>query len=219
VKKRKFLGEKIPPTLFANWKGYSLYIIRIYLRGQLTLTLPAFLGAMIFIQIITRVVWYDLVGVVAIVVGFVTLMAYVFYHYYSPNIRAFLSAMIAGEPPKPERATRAWMEAINFPQLVVSRTMAVAVLAYTAQAIYFFLFTEFELALVLQGWVVTLTSTVAIALVFFLFYLERRMYPVSRLAMAAGAQVTLNDPLIRKFRLRVKLLVSGSLREIGRAHV
>ena len=134
-------------------------------------------------------------------------MAYVFYHYYSPNIRAFLSAMIAGEPPKPERATRAWMEAINFPQLVVSRTMAVAVLAYTAQAIYFFLFTEFELALVLQGWVVTLTSTVAIALVFFLFYLERRMYPVSRLAMAAGAQVTLNDPLIRKFRLRVKLLV------------
>jgi adenylate cyclase len=207
VKKRKYLGEKVPRTLFAEWRGYPLYIIIIYLRGQLTFTLPAFLGAMIFIQIITRVVWYDLVDVVAIVVGFVTLMAYVFYHYYSPNIRAFLSAMIAGEPPNPERATRTWIEALNFPLLVVSRTMAVAVLAYAAQAIYFLLFSDLTLVLAIQGWVATLTSTVAIALVFFLFYLERRMYPVARLAMAAGAQASLDDPRIKQFRLRVKLLV------------
>jgi class 3 adenylate cyclase len=205
VKQLKFTGESIHPTIFLHWRGYPLYIILIYLRGQLTLTLPAFLGAMIFIQIVTQVVWYNLVGVVTIVVGFVTAMAYVFYHHYSPNIRAFLSTMIAGEPPDQELATRTWIEAINYSPLVVSRTVVAAVLAYTAQAAYFF--TEFGLALVLQGWIVTMVSTVAIALVFFLFYLERMMYPISLLALAAGAQANLNDPRVRRFHLRIKLLV------------
>jgi class 3 adenylate cyclase len=200
-------SNPIPSALFSNWRGYPLYIIIIYLRGQLTLTLPTFLGTMIFIQIITRVIWYDLIGVVSIVVAFVMIIAYLFYHHYSPNIRKFLAVMIAGESPDEETANRAWMEAINFPMLVVSRTMATAVLIYTAQALYFVLFTEFGLELVLQGWVVTLTSGVAIALVFFLFYLERKMYPVSSLALAAGAEANLDDPHIRRFRLRVKLLV------------
>jgi len=207
VKQRKPPGEKIPSTLFLHWRGYPLYIIFIYLRGQLTLTLPAFLGAMVFTQIITRVVWYDLVGVVTVVVGFVTAMAYVFYHRYSPAIRSFLSVLIAGEQPDQELATRAWVEAINYSPLVVSRTMMVAILAYTAQAAYFILFTEFGLELSLQGWIVSLVSAVAIALVFFLFYLERMMYPISLLALAAGAQADLNNPHVRRFRLRVKLLV------------
>ena len=207
MKQREFMGERIPSALFFRWRGYPLYIIYIYLRGQLTLTLPAFLGSMIFIQIITQVVWYDIVDVVTIVVSFVTAMAYVFYHHYSPHIRAFLSAIIAGEPPDQELATQTWIEAINYSPLVVGRTMAVAVLAYTAQAAYFFLFTEFGLALVLQGWIVTMVSTVAIALVFFLFYLERMMHPVALLALAAGAQATLHDPHILRFRLRIKLLV------------
>jgi class 3 adenylate cyclase len=207
VKQREFTGRGIPSTLFLEWRGHPIYIVLIYLRGQLTLTLPAFLGAMVFIQIITQVVWYDLVGVVTIVVGFVTAVAYVFYHRYSPNIRAFLSTMIAGDPPDQELATRAWIETINYSPLVVGRTMVVAVLAYTAQAIYFFLFAEFGLALVLQGWIVTMVSTVAIALVFFLFYLERMMYPISLLALAAGAKADLNDPHVRRFRLRIKLLV------------
>ena len=207
MKQHEFMGERIPSALFLRWRGSPLYIIYIYLRGQLTLTLPAFLGSMIFIQIITQVVWYDIVDVVTIVVSFVTAMAYVFYHHYSPHIRAFLSAIIAGEPPDQELATQTWIEAINYSPLVVGRTMAVAVLAYTAQAAYFFLFTEFGLALVVQGWIVTMVSTVAIALVFFLFYLERMMHPVALLALAAGAQATLHDPHILRFRLRIKLLV------------
>jgi class 3 adenylate cyclase len=207
VKQREFMGESVPSILLSHWRGYPLYIILIYLRGQLTLTLPTFLGAMVFIQIITQVVWYDLLGVVTIVVAFVTAMAYVFYHRYSPNIRSFLAMLIAGNLPDRELATKVWIEAINYSPLVVGWTMVVAVLAYTAQATYFFLFTEFGLALVLQGWIVTLVSTVAIALVFFLFYLERMMYPVSLLALAAGAEAKLNDPRVRRFRLRIKLLV------------
>ena len=143
MKQREFVGELIPSTLFRHWRGYPLYIIIIYLRGQLTLTLPTFLGVMVFIQIITQVVWYDLVGVVTVVVSFVTAMAYFFYHRYSPNIRAFLSAIIAGKPPDQELTTQAWIEAINYSPLVVGWTMLVAVMAYTAQAAYFFLFTEF----------------------------------------------------------------------------
>jgi class 3 adenylate cyclase len=207
VKQRKFMGESIPSILLSHWHGYPLYIVLIYLRGQLTLTLPAFLGAMIFIQIITQVVWYDIMSVVTIVVVFVTIMAYVFYHRYSPNIRAFLSTTIAGEQPDQELATRTWIEAINYSPLVVGRTMVVAILAYTAQAVYFLLFAEFGLVLTLQGWIVTMVSTVAIALVFFLFYLERMMYPVSILALAAGAQADLNNPHVLRFRLRIKLLV------------
>ncbi len=207
MKQREFAGRETPSTLFLQWRGHPLYIILTYLRGQLTLTLPAFLGAMVFIQIVTQVVWYNIVGVVTSVVVFVTIMAYVFYHRYSPNIRAFLSAIISGEQPDQELATRAWIEAINYSPLVVSRTMVVAILAYTAQAVYFFLFSEFGLVLTLQGWIVTMVSTVAIALVFFLFYLERMMYPISLLALAAGAQADLNDPRVYRFRLRVKLLV------------
>jgi len=199
-------SEKIPSALFFHWRGYPLYIVYIYLRGQLTLTLPAFLGAMVYAQIITQVVWYDLVGVVTIVVGFVTAMAYVFYHRYSPGIRSFLATLIAGRPVDQELATRTWIEAINFSPLVVGWTTLVAVLAYAAQALYFILFTEFGLELVLQGWVTSLTSSVAIALVFFLFYLERMMYPVSSLALAAGAQADLDDRRVLRFRLRVKLL-------------
>ena len=207
MKQREFTGEKIPSTLFFHWRGYPLYIILIYLRGQLTLTLPAFLGAMVFTQIITRVVWYDLVGAVTVVVGFATVMAYVFYHRYSPGIRSLLATLIAGESPDQELATRAWIEAVNFSPLVVGWTMLSGILGYAAQAAYFFLFTEFSLALVLQGWIATLGLVAAIALIFFLFYLERMMYPVSRLALAAGAQATLDDPHVFRFRLRLKLLV------------
>ncbi|HET91635.1 MAG TPA: adenylate/guanylate cyclase domain-containing protein [Chloroflexi bacterium] len=202
-----FAGQDIPATLFWSWRGQPLYIIYIYLRGQLTLTLPIFLGAMLFGQIITPIVWYDLVGVVSLVVSFVTAMAYLFYHRYSPHIRAFLSTLIAGEPPDRELATKAWIEAVNYPARVVGWTMLVAILAYTTQALYFFLFTQFGLALILQGWIVSLSSTVAIALVFFVFYLERMMYPISSLALAAGARANLTDHRIVHFRLRVKLLV------------
>ncbi len=207
MKQHWFTSRDIPATLFWNWRGYPIYIIYIYLRGQLTLTLPTFLGAMLFNQIITPIVWYDLVGVVSLVVSFVTAMAYLFYHRYSPHIRAFLSALIAGEHPNPELATKVWIEAINYPPLVVGWTMVVAILAYPAQALYFFLFTQFGLALVLQGWIVSLSSTVAIALVFFVFYLERMMYPLSSLALAAGARADLTDHRVVPFRLRVKLLV------------
>jgi class 3 adenylate cyclase len=206
VKQNSLQHKKIPSALFSQWRGHPLYIVSIYLRGQLMLTLPAFLGAMVFIQIITKVVWYDLVGVVTVVVGFVTAMAYVFYHRYSSNIRSFLSTLIAGRPPDQDLATRAWIEAINYPPLVVGWTMLVALLAYTGQAIYVFLFTEYGPELVLQAWIVALTSTVAIALVFFLFYLERMMRPLSLLALAMGAQPNLNDCRVRRFRLRIKLL-------------
>lgn len=207
MKWHRVSDSRIPPALFLNWRGYPLYVIYVYLRGQLTLTLPTFLGAMVFTHIITPVVWYNLVGVVTGVVGFVTGMAYVFYHRYSPNIRSLLSTLIAGQPPTQELATRAWIETINFSPRVVGRTTVVAILAYTAQASYFLLFTEFGLEPVLQGWVVSLTSTVAIALVFFIFYLERAMRPVSLLALAAGAQADFDDPRVFRFRLRVKLLV------------
>jgi len=207
VKRREFMGQSIPSTLFLHWRGRPLYILIIYLRGQLTLTLPAFLGALVFNQIITQVVWYDLVGVVTIVVGFVTAAAYVFYHRYSPNIRSFLATLIAGTLPNQELATRAWIEAVNFSPLVVGWTTAVAILAYTAQAVYFSLFTEFGPEPVLQGWIVALVSAVAIALVFFIFYLERTMQPISLLALATGAQAKLDDPRVRRFRLRTKLLV------------
>ena len=201
------MGGKIHPTLFLHWRGYPLYIIVTYLRGQLTLTLPAFLGVMVFVQIIRPVIWYNLVGAVTAVVGFTTIMAYVFYHRYSPSIRSLLATLIAGEQPDQELATQAWIEAINFSPLVVGRTMLSGVLAYAAQAAYFFLFVEFGLALVLQGWIATLGLAAAIALIFFLFYLERTMYPVSLLALAAGAQADLNHPHMWRLRLRVKLLV------------
>lgn len=200
-------GKNFPQALFLHWRGYPLYIIIVYLRGQLTLTLPTFLGARIFTEIIAPVVWYDLAGVVTLVVAFVTLMAYVFYHLYSRSIRAFLATLIAGESPDEELATRAWIEAVNFSPRVVGWTTLVAILAYTAQALYFFVFTELSLVLVLQGWIVALTSTVAIALVFFIFYLERAMQPVSFLALAVGAQANLDDPRVTHFRLRVKLPV------------
>jgi class 3 adenylate cyclase len=193
--------------LLWHWRGYPLYIILIYVRGQLTLTLPAFLGAMIFIQIITELVWYDLVAVVTVVVVFVTAMAYVFYHHYSPSIRAFLATLIANEQPDRELASRTWVEAVNFSPRVVGWTMLVAIMAYTVQFFYFVLFTGYGLQLALQGWIVALTSTVAIALVFFLFYLERVMHPVARLALAMGAEASFEGQDVLRFRLRVKLLV------------
>jgi class 3 adenylate cyclase len=134
-------------------------------------------------------------------------MAYVFYHRYSPSIRSFLATLIASEQPDRELATRAWIETINFPHLVVGWTMLVAVVAYVTQAAYSFLFIKFELALVIQGWIVSLALTAATALIFFLLYLERMMHPVSLLALAAGAQADLDDPHVRRFRLRVKLPV------------
>jgi len=207
VKQSEFPYDKIPPALLRDWRGHPLYIIATYLRGQLMLTLPAFLVAMIFTRIIARVIRYDLASMVTVVVALVTAMAYIFYHRYSTNIRAFLSTLIAGISPDQELATRAWIEAINFPPFVVGGTILVAILAYGAQAIYFFLTTEFRLAIELQGWIVSLALTVAIALVFFLLYLERTMYPVTLLALAMGAQASLDDSCVYRFRLRPKLLV------------
>ncbi len=207
MKRRKFLGEKIPQTIFSHWRGYPLYIIYIYLRGQLTLTLPAFMGGMVFIQIITKVVWYNLVSSVSLVVGFSTIMAYVFYHYFSPGIRAFLTTLIAGDQPDQEMATRAWIEAINFSPLVVSRTLLSGIVGYAVQFAYIFMFTDFRQTIVLQSWIATIALAVAIALIFFLFYLERMMYPISYLALAAGAQANLDHPHMRRFRLRGKLLL------------
>ncbi|HEV58344.1 MAG TPA: adenylate/guanylate cyclase domain-containing protein [Phycisphaerales bacterium] len=205
MKRTDFLYQSVPRGLFAEWRGYPLYVMYVYLRGQLTLTLPAFLGAMVFNYIITDVVWYDLVGVVTVVVVFVTLMAYVFYHRYSPNIRAFLAQLIAGKLPGPELATRTWIEAVNFSPLVVGQTMKVAVLAYAAQAVYSFVATDFRFELVLQGWIVSLVSSVAIALVFFLLYLEKAMTPVAYLAQLEGAKPDLDHPDVRRFELRHKL--------------
>jgi len=207
VRRNRSPQQKIPPALLRHWREYPLYIIIIYLRGQLTLTLPAFLVAMVITRIIARLVQYDLAGLVTIVVSLVTGAAYFFYYHYSPNIRSFLATLVAGDPPDPELATSAWVESINFPPLVVGGTMLVAVVAYAAQAIYFFLAIEFKLALTLQGWIVTLALTVAIALVFFLLYLEQAMSPVSGLALAAGAQANLDNPRVHRFRLRFKLLV------------
>jgi len=204
---RQAPGERTRSTLFSHWRGYPLYIIIIYLRGQLTLTLPGFLGVMVFIQIITPVVWYNLRGAVTVVVGFATVMAYVFYQRYSPSIRSLLATLIAGKQPDQELATQAWIEAINFSPLVVSRTMLAGILGYLAQAVYYFLFIEFGLALEMQSWIGILGLTETIALIFFLFYLERMMYPVSLLALAAGAQADLDHPHLRRFRLRLKLLV------------
>jgi class 3 adenylate cyclase len=207
LKRHGSWSDDVPSELLIDWRGRPLYIVLVYLRGQLTLTLPALLGAIVFNQIITQLVWANLVRLVLIVVGSVTGMAYVFYHYYSPSIRSFLETLISHRPPSRELATQTWIEAINFPPLVVGRTMMVAILAYTVQAVYFFLFTEFGPELVLQGWVVALVSTVAIALVFFLFYLERAMEPIARLALSAGAQANLDDPRVRRFGLRIKLVV------------
>ncbi len=200
-------GNTVPSTLLRHWRGYPLYIIIVYLRGQTTLTLPTFLVTMLITRIIKQFVQYEVAGIVTIVVGFVTLMAYVFYHRYSPNIRTLLAALIAGEPPDQELATRAWVEAVNFSPLVVGWTMLTAVLAYTTQALYFFLSIEFGMALALQGWTVTLVLTVAIALVFFLLYLERMMHPVALLALSMGAQASLDDPQVRRFRMPLKLPV------------
>lgn len=205
MKQTDYLYQDVPPGLFAEWRGRPLYIIYVYLRGQLTLTLPAFLGALVFNYIITDVVWYDLIGVITSVVAFVTLMAYVFYHRYSATIRAFLAQLIAGQLPGPGLATRTWIEAINFSPLVVGQTTKVAILAYAVQAIYFFVVTDFHLKLVLQGWIVSLVSTVAIALVFFLLYLEKMMQPVAHLAILEGAEADLSHPHVRRFQLRHKL--------------
>lgn len=207
MRQDKSLHGNIPPALLRDWRGRPLYIVTTYLRGQLTLTLPSYLAAMTFTRIIARVVRYDLADMVTFVVCFVTAMAYLFYHYYSPNIRSFLAHLIAGNTPDQELATRTWIETVNFPHLVVGWTMLTAVLAYAAQAVYFFMTIEFSLALELQGWIVTLALTVAIALIFFLLYLERAMYPISLLALALGAQANLDDLRVRRFRLRFKLLV------------
>ncbi len=207
MKSSNFLHEQVPPALLRHWRGRPLYIVIIYLRGQLTLTLPSFLIAMLFTRIIAQVVRYNLTTLVVAIVCLVTAMAYVFYHYYSPNIRAFLASLIAGKPPDQELATLTWIETVNFPHLVVGWTMLVAVVAYAVQALSFFLTMDFVQALELQGWIVSLALTVAIALVFFLLYLERAMYPVSRLALALGARASLDDPRVYRFRLRSKLLV------------
>jgi len=205
--RRRASGARTRSKLFLHWRGYSLYIIYIYVCGQLMLTLPASLAAMALTQIIGGGAWRELAGIVVAVVCFVTAMAYVFYHRYSPHIRSFLTILIANERPDQELATRVWIETINFPHLVVGWTMLTAILAYATQAIYSFLFIEFELALVIQGWIVSLALTAAIALIFFLLYLERMMHPISLLALAAGARADLDAPDVRRFRLRIKLPV------------
>ena len=101
MRRDKSLHGKIPPALLRDWRGHPLYIITTYLRGQLTLTLPSFLIAMIFTRIIVRVIRYDLSSLVTIVVCLVTAMAYIFYHYYSPNIRVFPGLPDRRQPAQP----------------------------------------------------------------------------------------------------------------------
>ena len=205
MRQRRLQPRQDRSILFLNWQGYPLYIIYIYLRGQLTLTLPGFLVAIVFNQIITGVPWYDLIGVVGTVVGVVTAAAYFFYHRYSPAIRSMLAALIAGKKVDRELATRAWIESLNFSPIVVSRTVLVVIFAYTVQTAYFFLFTEFGPELVVQGSIICYVAAVAVVLAFFLFYLERMMHPISYMALAAGARTDLGDPRVLRFRLRVKL--------------
>ena len=195
------------PTLFSHWRGYPLYIFYVYLRGQLTFTLPAFLGGVAFNQVITRVAWHEWVGAVAVVVVLVTVGVYAFYHRYSPAIRSLLTALIVGREIDRELATQAWIEAVNYPYVVISRVMLFLTLAYTGQAVYFFLFTEFDPGLVLRGSIISYSTAVAITQAFFVLYLEQMMYPVAQAALAVGAQPDLDDRRVRRFRLHVKLPV------------
>ncbi|MGD1996638.1 MAG: hypothetical protein PVH62_07680, partial [Anaerolineae bacterium] len=54
MKRREFLGERVPAAVFASWRGRPLYILMIYLFGQLIINPPNFLIAVLFVSLTTQ---------------------------------------------------------------------------------------------------------------------------------------------------------------------
>lgn len=206
---REFLGERVPSILFAHWRGRPLYVLLIYLFGHLVIDPPVFLLTLLFISFTTRVPADRFIRPVMVVLGVLVIGLYAFYHLCSPMIRRFLAALIAGTPPDLGLATAAWAEAVAFPQRVVIRVMATALVLHSLQVVISAPY--FGLSLALVGGAVALTATVALGQVIYLFYLEQAVQPVVRLALAAGARPGSADLTRPRLRFRAKLLIFSLL--------
>jgi len=202
---RLFLGERVPSPVFAWWQGRSLYILLVFLLGQLLITVPAFVVGIVFTSFVTGVRWTSFVVPAALAQLALTLLAGWFYLRFSRVMRGFLAGLLAGEPPDANAATAAWLEAVAFPQRVVSRVVVAVLALYSLQAVFFL--PRFGIRAALEGSAVAVMVAVWFALVVFIFYLERAMYPVVRLSLAVGARPTLADLETARLRLGTKLQV------------
>jgi class 3 adenylate cyclase len=205
MRKRDFLGERVPAIVFAHWRGRPLYIFLVYLLGQSMIDPPSFLLTVLFLAFVTRLPLQRFVGPVAALIGGMIVVVYVFYHVLTPTIRRFLATLIADELPGQALATAAWREALAFPPRVVGWVAVVSVVVYTLSTVLFTPRFGFSLALI--GSVVGLTATVGLTQVIFLFYLEWAMAPVARLALAAGARPELEELQAVRLPLWLKLLL------------
>lgn len=205
MKRREFLGESVPAFVFAQWRGRPLYILLVYIFGQILIDPPHFLFTVLFISFATQLGPTEFVQVASIGVGSMVLIAGVLYYVCSPNIRRFLTALISGDIPDQNLATKTWGEAVTFPQRVVARVSLIALVIYALTIAYFI--PRFGLSQSLVGGVIAIIATVALSQVIFLFYLEQALDPVARLALAVGAKPDLSYLKGSRLRLRSKLLL------------
>jgi class 3 adenylate cyclase len=199
------LGESVPGFLFAQWRGRPLYIYLVYLSAQLLIAPPVFGIAVFFLSFVTQVEVASFIRPVSILIGSMVAGVYVFYVTGSRTIRAFLNLIIDGDLPDHQLATNTWTEAVTFPQRVVSWVALISVVVYTATTLAFT--PRFGFSQSLVGSIIGIIATVALSQVVYLFYLERAMYPVARLALAAGAQPQIENVRGMQLSLRTKLLL------------
>jgi class 3 adenylate cyclase len=205
MKKRDYLGESVSAAVFSSWRGRPLYIYWVYLSAQILIAPPVFLLSILYLSFVTQVELDSFIAPVSIIIGGMVAGVLVFYIALSRTIRRFLSVIINADLPDQELATAAWTEAVTFPQRTVAWVSGVSVVVYTLTVI---LFTpRFGFSVSLVGSVVGIIATVALSQVVYLFYLERTMHPVARLALAAGAHPSVDDIKGLRLRLQTKLLL------------
>ncbi len=189
----------------ANWRGRPLYILLVYLAGQLLIDPPVFLASVWFVSYVTGVELSQFVATAGVATGGLVLLASVFYLCFSRSIRRFLAATIAGEGADAALATAAWREAVTYPQRIIGYVIVTTLFIYGSlvplSAIRYGLYSA------LSGSIVGAIATISMTQVVYLFYLEWVMVPVARLAIDSGGQPSLDALRRRRLRLGTKLLV------------
>jgi class 3 adenylate cyclase len=210
TKTRDYLGERMPAILFAQWRGRPLYIFLAFLSAQLLIIPPVMWIAVQFTTVVTRVPEREFLLPISLGVGSLVVLAYLFWHHLSRGMRRFLASLLQDSPPVEgdllqEEAMVAWHEAVVFPQRVIGRVIAAAVVVYFLVTALFV--PRYGLSLALVGGVVATVATIALSQVLFLFYMEGAMQPIVRLTLAVGARPGPTDLHQVRLQLRAKLLL------------
>jgi class 3 adenylate cyclase len=203
MKRREFLGEKVPPIVFAQRQGHPLYIGLLYVFSLVLIVLPILLISSLLVSLTA---WIELSGSIAfpvLSVGGVLVLTYLPYYFHSRTIHRFLGALIAGDLPDQELATATWKETIVYPQKMVVWTAVVSLVLYAILGVSSS--PRFGVLLSFFGNVVGFAGIFALTQALFLFYIEWAMNPIARLALAAGAKPELDN--LKAARLRTKLLL------------